>query len=106
MTRLAKYSKSIPHLYFIVVIAYWFINVNNQGNIIAYPILLIAIPFIWQIVYPKRHYNFLLGIIFMCLSSYMLLAYVSDAFNFISLTERTKQFLLLSGLLVLSLIHI
>ncbi len=100
MTLLTKYSKNIPHLYFISMITYWFINVNKQSGLIAYPILLLAIPFAWQILKPKRHNNFSLGIIFMCLSSYMVITYLSDALNIINLTENTKNFLLLSGLFV------
>ncbi|MFL0352226.1 hypothetical protein [Xanthomarina sp. GH4-25] len=100
MKLISKYSKFIPYLYFIASVAYWFTDVNKNNGISAYPILLIAIPFIWQLVKPSKRLNFSLGIIFVCLSSYLILAYLGDIFNIVSFSETVKSFILLGGLFV------
>ena len=100
MDVLNKYSKYIPYLYFITIIAYWFTGVNKSEGLSAYPILLFGIPFLWQIIQPNKRLNFTLGIVFICLSSYLILAYLSDIFNIISWSERAKTFLFYGGLFV------
>lgn len=100
MKLISKYSKFVPYLYFIAAIAYWFTDVNRSEGITAYPILLFALPFIWQLIKPSKQLNFSLGIIFVCLSSYMILAYLSDFFNIVSYSETAKQFIIVGGLFV------
>lgn len=101
MKSVSKWSKFIPYFYFIAMTAYWFTNVNRAEGISAYPILLFCIPFLWQLVKPNEKLNFSLGIIFVCLSSYLFLAYVSDALNIITISETAKRFLILSATLVI-----
>jgi hypothetical protein len=98
MKTIGKYSKFIPYIYYIAVIAYWFTQVNQKKGITAFPILLFSLPFAWQFVKPNEKLNFALGTIFVCLSSYMLLAYVFDMLNIFTLSESTKQFLMFGGL--------
>ena len=74
----SKYSKFIPYLYYLAVVAFWFTDVNRTEGLVAYPILI-------------------LGITFVCLSSYMIIAYLSDIFNIISISETTKKYLLYGG---------
>lgn len=100
MKILNKYSKFIPYLYFIAVIAYWFTDVNRSEGITAYPILLFGIPFLWQVLKPNRKLNFALGITFVCISSYLILAYLSDVFNIVSFTNNAKSFMIYGGLFV------
>ena len=100
METISKYSKFVPYLYFIAVIIYWFTHVNQSAGITAYPILLFGIPFIWQLIKPSRKLNFSLGITFVCLSSYLILAYLFDLFNIMSLANSTKQFIVYGGLFV------
>ena len=102
MKFINQYSKFIPYLYFIAIIAYWFTDVNQTEGISAYPILLFGIPFIWQIIKPNRNLNFILGTVFICLSSYLVLAYLSDIFNIISFTDYGKNSTLNGGLFVVS----
>lgn len=102
MKFLSTYSKFIPYLYFIAIIAYWFTIANRNVGISAFPILLFGIPFVWQIVKPSRKLNFTLGITFVCLSSYLILAYLSDLFNIINLSATTKQFIVYGGLFVVA----
>lgn len=102
MQAIGKYSKFVPYLYFLAVIIYWFTTVNQTEGITAYPILLFGIPFLWQLIKPNEKLNFSLGIIFVCLSSYMILVYLSDVFNIFSISERTKQFLILGGFFVVA----
>ncbi|WP_230080175.1 hypothetical protein [Winogradskyella marina] len=73
---------------------------NKLEGISAYPILLFGIPFLWQLIKPSRKLNFSLGIIFVCLSSYLILAYLSDLLNIIHWTETSKNLLFYGGLLV------
>jgi len=98
MKTVGKYSKFIPYLYYIAVTAYWFTKVNQSEGIGAFPILLFAIPFVWQVLKPSPKLNFALGISFVCLSSYMILAYLFDLLNIFTISNSTKQFLMFGGL--------
>lgn len=100
MKLISKYSKFIPYLYFIAVILYCFTSVNKNAGITAYPILLFGIPFLWQLIKPSKKLNFSLGIIFVCISSYLILAYLSDLFNIVNLSATIKQFIIYGGLFV------
>lgn len=100
MKMISKYSKFVPYLYFITIIAYWFTNVNRIEGITAYPILLFGIPFIWQLIRPNNKLNFTLGITFVCLSSYLILVYVSELFNIISISNTTKKYIISGGAIV------
>lgn len=102
METISKYSKFVPYLYFLTAIVYWFTDVNREVGINAYPILLFGIPFLWQLIRPNRKLNFSLGITFVCLSSYMILAYLSDLFNIVNVSPQVKQFMLFSGLFIVS----
>ena len=101
MTSISKYTKFIPYLYFLSVIVYWFTGFNKSEGISAYLILLFGIPFLWQLIKPSRKLNFSLGIVFVCLSSYLILAYLFDFLNLIHWTESSKRLLFYGGLLVL-----
>ncbi|MDG5492660.1 hypothetical protein [Psychroserpens sp. SPM9] len=100
METISNYSKYVPYFYFLTVIAYWFTDLNKSFGLTAYPILLFGIPFLWQLIKPNRKLNFTLGITFVCLSSYMILAYLSDILNIVSLSDQVKQWLLFSGLFI------
>ena len=90
MNLITKYSKFVPYLYFLTIIAYWFTDINKIEGISAYPILLFGIPFIWQIIKPNNRLNFGLGITFVCLSSYMIIAYISESLQ-ISVNDSLKS---------------
>ena len=102
MQTISKYSKFVPYLYFLAVIAYWFTNVNRSEGLTAYPILLFGIPFLWQLIKPNKKLNFTLGITFVCLSSYLILAYLSDMFNIVNVSDLTKQFMVYGGVFVVA----
>ncbi|MBT8254201.1 MAG: hypothetical protein KJN68_09530, partial [Bacteroidia bacterium] len=72
MKSINKYANWTPYLYFIAVTIYWFTDINREEGLSAYPILLLAIPFLWQMIKPNGKLNFYLGICFICLSSYMI----------------------------------
>lgn len=93
-------SKYTPYLYFIAVTAYLFTNVNQTEGISAYPILLFGIPFLWQIIKPNKRLNFTLGITFVCLSSYLILAFLSDMLQIISLSQPIKQLTVYGGIFI------
>ena len=97
MKLINKYAIWIPYLYFIAVIAYLFTDVNQNEGLLAYPILLFGIPFLWQLIKPNRKLNFALGITFVCLSSYSIIAYLSDVFDIISLNSKVSQFVIIGG---------
>lgn len=102
MNHISKYSKFVPYLYFIAVIIYWFTDVNRHEGIAAFPILLFSIPFVWQLIKPNRRLNFGLGVIFVCLSSYLILAYLSDVVDITHFSKQSKRFLFIGGLFVLT----
>lgn len=101
MNAISKYTKFIPYLYFLSVIAYWFTDINRSDGLSAYPILLFGIPFLWQLIKPNRKLNFSLGIVFVCLSSYLILAYLSNVLNILNWSESSKELLFYGGLLVI-----
>ncbi len=101
MKTLKKYSKFVPYFYFIAVIAYWFTDVNRSEGIAAFPILLFGIPFLWQIIKPGSKLNFTLGITLVCLSLYGISAYIVGFFHLTSMTNRTTDFVIYGGLLVI-----
>ena len=100
MKSVYKYSKFIPYLYFISVITYWFTIVNRAEGLTAYPILLFGIPFLWQIIKPNNQLNFVLGTVFVCLSSYLILVYLLDVSNIASISTL-HNYLLFSRLFIL-----
>ncbi|MBC3844833.1 hypothetical protein H8K90_00440 [Winogradskyella echinorum] len=100
MKTISKYTKFVPYLYFLSIIIYWFTDLNKSEGISAYPILLFGIPFLWQLIKPNRKLNFSLGIVFVCLSSYLILAYLTDLFHIINWTVSAKKFLFYGGFLV------
>ena len=102
MKNLSNYPKFIPYLYFIAVSAYWFTDINKTEGITAYPILLFGIPFLWQIIKPNKKLNFTLGITFVCVSSYLILAYLADILHITHMTQNTKKYMIYGGLFVFS----
>lgn len=101
MNTLVKYAKFIPYLYFITIVAFWFTDVNRSAGIAAYPILLFGIPFLWQLIKPNEKLNLTLGLVFVCLSSYMIVAYISEIFGFITISKGILSFLFYGGMLVI-----
>ena len=101
MKMINSYAKFIPYFYFIAVTAYWFTDINRSDGISAYPILLFGIPFLWQIIKPNKRLNFTLGITFVCLSSYLIIAYLSDVLHMSSFAIA-KGFILYGGLFVIT----
>jgi len=102
MKTISTYSKFIPYLYFIAVIVYLFTYANRREGVLAYPILIFGIPFLWQLIKPDRKLNFTLGITFVCMSSYLILAYLSDVFDIVDLNTKVKQFVIIGGGFVLA----
>lgn len=101
MNTLVKYAKFIPYLYFIAVVAFWFTDVNRNEGIVAYPILLFGIPFLWQLIKPNDKLNFTLGLVFVCLSSYMIVAYISEILGFITINNSILSFFFYGGMFVI-----
>ena len=102
MLQISRYTKFIPYLYFIAITAYWFTVVNKSEGISAYPILLFGIPFLWQIIKPNKNLNFTLGITFVCISSYLILAFLSDFFHIFTITYPIRQLMIYGGLFIFS----
>ena len=102
MNLISKYTKFIPYLYFLAVIAYWFTKINRSEGFKAYPILLFGIPFLWQIIKPNKTLNLTLGITFMCLSSYMIVAFLTDILDITSFIKATKNLILYAGVFAIS----
>ncbi|NCO62754.1 MAG: hypothetical protein GW839_01745 [Flavobacteriales bacterium] len=98
---ITQYTKFVPYFYFISIVAYWFTDINKTEGITAYPILLLGIPFLWQIIKPNKSLNFILGITFVCVSSYLILAYLFSILNMITLSTSIKVFLVYGGIFIL-----
>lgn len=101
MKMINKYANLVPYLYFIGTSIYWFTLANSNGNILTYLILLLIVPFIWQLIKPNKELNFTLGISFVCLSSYAILINLFGAMNLSSL-DYAKGFIMFSGIFAIS----
>ncbi len=101
MKMINKYANLTPYLYFIAFTIYWFTSAISSSDIWTYFILLLMIPFLWQIIKPNKELNFTLGISFVCISSYIILIYLSDALH-ISSIELAKGVILYSGVFVIT----
>ncbi|WP_338731179.1 hypothetical protein [Mangrovimonas cancribranchiae] len=102
MALFSKYYKYTPYLYFIAVTAYWFTQVNRTEGLTAYPILLFGIPFLWQIIKPSKRLNAILGITFACLSSYLILAFLSYTLNIIPISNTASKYVAFGGLFAIT----
>lgn len=100
MNTITNYSKYTPYLYFIAVTTCLFTSYNQSQGVVAYPILLFGIPFLWQIIKPNKKLNFTLGITFVCLSSYLILAFLSDVLHIIPLSHPIKQLTMYGGIFI------
>ncbi len=100
MKLLNRYSKFIPYFYFLTVIIAWFTYYNKTNGLLAYPILLFAIPFLWQLIKPNKTLNFSLGLSFVCLSSYLIIGYLSNVSILEGFNWSVKAFHLKSTLFV------
>jgi len=98
MKALKKYT---PYLYFLSIIIFLFSNFNN--NISSYSLLILTIPFIWQIIKPNPRLRFILGITTICLSSYLIIVYLTGVLNVISLSFNiTDKLMIFGGLFVVA----
>ncbi len=93
-----NYFKYVPYLYFTAVAAYWFTTINKDQGIIAYPILVMALPFVWQMLKPNTALNFTLGIVSVCLSSYLILGYLFEVSNITTVALISKNALFFGGI--------
>src|SRR5690606_4914774 len=100
MKSLNHFSKFIPYFYFISVIVTWFTIVNKTEGFPAFFILLFAVPFLWQLVMPNAKLNFSLGITFVCISSYAIIAYLSDLMHIVHLSNPIKSLLFYGGIFI------
>ena len=96
-----KLIKYIPYLYFILVILYVFTDINQSYGIYAYPILLFGFPILWQLFKPNKKLNFAIGLTFVYISSFLILAYLSDVLGF-SKQQLAQGFIFYGGLFVLT----
>ena len=101
MKYISQYTKFIPYFYFISIVVYWFTDINRTKGLTAYPILLLGIPFLWQIIKPNWQLNFILGITFVCVSSYLILAYLFNMLNMLSISPSIKVFMVYGGVFIL-----
>ena len=93
---LSTYTKHIPYLYFISIIAFWFTIINRNDGLIAYPILLLIIPFLWQIMKPHHYLNFLLGVSFISITSFLMFFFIFNQLHILN-EPRFLYFLLIYG---------
>ncbi|MBU3821167.1 hypothetical protein KO566_03770 [Flavobacteriaceae bacterium XHP0103] len=100
MKSLNHFSKVIPYLYFISAIITWFTIVNKTEGYPAFLILLFAIPFVWQLVKPNTKLNFSLGITFVCISSYIIIAYISNLMDIVHFSKTFKSLLFYGSIFI------
>ena len=86
MISIRQKARFIPYLYFISIIIYWFTDINKHNGSTSY--LILVFPFLWQIIKPNKSLNLTLGVVFICLSSYLILAFLSDIIRMSSLNIK------------------
>ena len=100
MKSLNHFSKFVPYFYFISVIITWFTLVNKTEGFPVFFILLFAIPFLWQLIKPNTKLNFTLGITFVYISSYLIIAYLTDLMHLVNFSKTFKNLLFYGGIFI------
>ncbi len=100
MALINKYAGYTPYIYFIIITSCSFTAINKTQGLIAFPILVIVIPFLWLIIKPNRKLNFTLGITFVCLSSYLIIAHLTNILNIASYFFSTTKVSIYSWLFI------
>ena len=100
MKTILKLINLLPYFYFLGVIAFWFTDVNRLEGILAYPILLLGIPLLWQLIKPNTDRNFSIGVIFFCISSYLMIAHFLNIASVFSWAIFLKSVIVSSGLII------
>ena len=80
--------KNCPLLVFLLFLLHTITHSNGQK--------------IFQLIKPNKTLNLALGFTFICVSSYLILAYLGDIFKIFNITENSKSFILYGGLFVVS----
>ncbi|MGV6829950.1 MAG: hypothetical protein ACWA5P_00120 [bacterium] len=90
MKQLKFYANRLPYFYFIALAIYWFSILLGTEVLSAILVLLMCIPFLWQLIKPNRELNFGLGVIFICISSYLIMGSLADLFNLPSVVIASR----------------
>lgn len=104
MNSLKDFSKYLPHLYFIALAIYGFTYFNRISSLAAYALFILAVPFIWQLIKPSERLNLTLGITSVCLTSYVIVAFLFNLLNIIALSESLKYSVTISCICIASFI--
>ena len=104
MKQLKFYANRLPYFYFIGLAIYWFSILLGKEILSAILVLLMSIPFLWQLIKPNRELNFVLGVIFVCISSYLIIGSLSDLFNLPSLIIASRVIIYGSFIAILNFV--
>lgn len=97
-----KIFQKIPHLYFIAIWFWVALEGVLKGQLQSFYMFALCLPFAYQIAKEKKGLNLLLGILMLCWSVLMLLAYFSDLAKINEIgSQRTMRFVIGGGLLVI-----
>ncbi len=86
----------LPYLYFFG----FFVLINTPGNIAF--ILILSLPFVLQLFFELRYVDIILSILTFILSVWLMLAYLSDLHKVTIVTDHTRRFIAIGGLVVVS----
>jgi hypothetical protein len=99
--RKSRLYQNIPYLYFIAIWS-WIAIGGFKVRVENFTLLTFCVPFVYQLFKEKKGLNLLLGILMMCWSILILLAYISDAMKINMLdSSKTISFIIGGGVLVM-----
>jgi len=103
--NITKHFKTItaklPYAYFIGLCLWIAFEGMLNGTLKSALVLVVCIPFVYQMKFESRALNIILGIVLLIWSVWMTLAYISDAAKITTINNRSLIFIFGGGALIL-----
>jgi len=96
MSYTKKILKWLPYSYFFI---FFLLIIIPGNNLLLY---IIPIPFVVQLIFHLRYLDEILGVLSFILSMWLMLAYASDLHKITVVTNQTRTFVTIGGLLVVA----
>lgn len=94
-------TAKLPYAYFIVFGLWLAFEGVLNGSIMSLVVLIVCIPFFYQLKFENRILNIILGSLLLFWSFWMTLAYISDITQIIAINNHSLRFIIIGGVIVL-----
>ncbi len=100
--HLANLLPFLPYLYYIgISVSMFLVQINKEtANIGDLKLLILAVPFIIQLLFSVKLVDLILGVIIFVLALYLTLAYASDLAKITNFNNRAISFTVIGGVIV------